>query len=165
MRESGVTPNVTEAFERMPPRTRVRGIAATSRSRPSQGFSRQVRIMTSNSDDPARSITRKPVLSISAATGSAMPACIRMPQRLCWPSRMVSSRNSMWAISGFLWLTVLRQKHALEPSRVDLIADEVRMLRDAAEERNVGRNAVDNEGFQRRSQPLDGGGTVGRVDD
>src|SRR5271167_1358287 len=165
MRESGVTPNVTEAFERIPPRMRVRGIAATNRSRPSQGFSRQVRIMTSNSEDPARSITRKPLRSMSGATGSAMPACMRMPHRLCWPSRMVSSRNSMSAISGVLWLTVLRQKHALEPSRVDLIADEVRVLGDTAKEGNVGRNALDNEGFQRPSQPLDRGKTVGRMDD
>src|SRR5271157_3182527 len=149
----------------MPPRMRVRGIAATSRSSPSHGFSRQVRIITSNSEDPARSMTRKPLRSMSGATGSAMPACMRMPQRLCWPSRMVSSRNSIWAMSGVLWLAVLWQKHTLEPSRVDAIADEVRMGSDGPEEGNVGRDAFDNEGFKRRPQALDRGTAIRCVND
>src|ERR1700722_13229141 len=78
---------------------------------------------------------------------------------------MVSSRNSIWAILRVLWLTVLGQKHVLEPSRVDAIVDEIWVRGDGAEERNVGRNAFDNEGFKRRSQPLDRRRTVVRVDD
>src|SRR6266851_8616418 len=43
---------------------------------------------------PVASITRKPVRSRISATGRAIPACIRIPHRLCWPSRSVVSRTS-----------------------------------------------------------------------
>src|SRR5882762_6066412 len=43
---------------------------------------------------PVASITRKPVRSRMSATGSAIPACIRIPHRLCWPSRSVVSSSS-----------------------------------------------------------------------
>src|SRR5882672_12825854 len=43
---------------------------------------------------PVASITRKPVRSRTSATGRAIPACIRIPHRLCWPSRSVVSSSS-----------------------------------------------------------------------
>src|SRR5262249_9758967 len=143
---------VTEAFERMPPRTRVRGIAATRRSRPSHGFSRQLRIITSNSEEPARSMTRKPLRSISGATGKAIPACMRMPHRLCCPSRMVSSRNSMCAMGGFLSLSVARQEGCLQPARVEAPLGEVGMSGDRAQKRDVGGDPGNLELAERFAQ-------------
>ena len=51
---------------------------------------------------PAKSMTLKPVRSRTSATGSAMPACIRIPQRLCWPSRRVESRISTLGMRDLL---------------------------------------------------------------
>src|SRR5205085_9428968 len=78
----------------MPARIGVRWIACRNRSSPSQGSSRQYLTRTSMNELPVASMTRKPVRSRTSATGRAMPACMRMPQRLCWPSRSVVSRSS-----------------------------------------------------------------------
>src|SRR6266853_904088 len=69
-------------------------MASRSRSRPSHGSSRQYLTRTSMNELPVASITRKPVRSSTSATGSAIPACIRMPHKLCWPSRSVVSSSS-----------------------------------------------------------------------
>src|SRR5262245_3834955 len=61
---------------------------------------------------------RKPVRSSCGTTGSAMPARIRRPQRLCWPSRIVSSRNSMCAMALGLRLDVAERLPLLEEPAV-----------------------------------------------
>src|SRR5689334_3375653 len=74
-------------------------MAPRSRSSPAHGSSRQYFTSTSMNELPVASITLKPVLSSLPATGSAMPACMRIPQRLCWPSRSVSSSSSTCGIA------------------------------------------------------------------
>src|SRR5437879_3898110 len=95
------------------------------------------------------------------ATGSAMPVCMRIPQRLCWPSRMVSSMNSMWAMdSASLSFFVGRQQRLLKPAGRNCVGDEIWMPHDEAQERQVGRDAIDCELVERR---LHAGDRVGAV--
>src|ERR1700738_4382793 len=129
MSESGVTPNVTDALDRMPPRTGVRGIDCTRRSSPSHGVSRQCRISTSIIEEPARSMTRKPVRSMIGDTGRAMPAHSRMPPGVCLPPRIVSSRNSTWAMMELLSFSKVRKTLVLEPAGGDPVFAEIGMRR------------------------------------
>src|SRR5882724_10546257 len=119
----------------MSPRIGVHGIDCTRRSSPSHGFSRQWRISTSIIEEPARSMTRKPVRSMIGDTGSAMPACIRMPHRLCWPSRIVSSRNSTWAMTELLSFSKVWKTLVLQPARGDPVFAEIGMRRHEGNQR------------------------------
>src|SRR4051794_18708851 len=58
-----------------------------------------------------------------------------------------------------------REKHALDPGRVDASFDEVAVADDAAVERNGGLNALDDQLVERTAEGCDGLGAVSAVDD
>ena len=64
--------------------------ALMDRSR-SHGFSSRKRMHVSNVAPPHASMAQYPTRSILGRIGSMSPICIRVAQRLCWPSRMVVS--------------------------------------------------------------------------
>src|SRR5260221_7504166 len=104
---------------------------------------------------PVRSMTRNPVRSINGDTGSAMPACILRPQRLCWPSRIVSSRNSMCATSCSLSRLEGRQTNVLQPACSNVIAAKIRVTDDGARQRQRGLGPLEGECIDRSAHPAD----------
>ena len=117
-------------------------------------------------DEPVRSMTRNPVRSMIGAMGSAMPQRISMPHRLCWPSRMVVSRNSMCAMMCILLsFGERRQAGPFQPSRRDGVVPEIRVPHHESLQCQVGTQAADFEGVQSAFQPADGIFAVGTASD
>ena len=73
--------------------------AASSRTR-SIGSSRRSRTHLPMKDGASTSSAPNPARSSRSTTGSIMPVVIHSAHRLCWPSRSVTSTNSIFSIGG-----------------------------------------------------------------
>ena len=67
------------------------GVFALIDRRRSHGFSSRKRRHVSNVAPPQASMAQYPTRSIFGRIGSMSPICMRVAQRLCWPSRIVVS--------------------------------------------------------------------------
>src|SRR6266436_6925850 len=99
---------------------------------------------------PVASITRKPVRSRTSATGSAIPACIRMPHRLCCPSRSVVSSNSTCDMLGPSQLVLDDLAGAVAGKLLDDdVPPRTLVSRDRVETARIERSGVDLGPFPR----------------
>src|SRR6266850_1337039 len=111
--------------------------------------------MHSKIELPVRSTTRYPAWSMSCATAARCATFIRMPHRLCCPSRRVWSMISISAM----------EEYSLEPLRVDVVCLEVGVIHDAPMQLDRCVDAVDFECCQRGPPVAHGIVAVGATDD
>src|SRR5262245_8273249 len=127
--------------------------------------------MHSKMELPVRSTTRYPACSMSSATAARWPTFIRMPQRLCCPSRRVWSMRSISAtvhpppFSGSADERGAIEDDPFEPRGVDGVGTVVRVVDDPAKDADGRVDTFDHEGTERADHAVHCLRPIGAGDD